>query len=651
MKKFFTFAIAVTAMLSSSAADLTVYNNGQLANGINVYGWYKAAMDFNATAPEVVDAKVFSFKAEDYGANASMGLFADGKTFVTGPLNSATLNFSWFAFGTGTYTIRLTADGGPEENYSFDVTAENAEKWNTMALPISELYPNVATAWKDYAGKGAGYVFAVVGTDLSLDATIYFSDINYSNLDESWTAPEVPEIVPPTTVPGVEQPADKVLSVFSADGKMAYNIGGWDQSTVCENVTIDGKEAIKLTSFNYLGWEFPEHINAEGYDYMHVDFYPCEETEFGFTPISPGPQEKGWKAPEVKLNEWNGYDVPLSYFSNVALNDIFQIKFDQGSKVECYLANVYFYKSEGGDEPDVPGTGATYSDSLTGTCTQELTAGEPKDYPYTLNYSITYNEDKTLTVVSKFTWTNGEPVGIVPGTIFIDNKPFDFVDQNGARTVTTTETYEAGAKIPVRLYIAMALGVIETSLPDYVVGSEKQGGEEPDDPTPDDPVTGAKYTGKVTGEDKITGADGEEVYPYTLNYTIAYNEDKTLTITAELEWADNKPVTGLVDGNVFINGVNNPFTMNNNVRTTTTADTYNSGETLNMNFYFPRYAGVLEIPVSYVVGTDNTTSISTITAPVIEAGYYDLRGIRVANPSNGLYIRVENGKATKVYVK
>ena len=156
MKKFLTLAIAATAMFTSSAADQTVYNNGQLAGGINVYGWWNDAADFNAANPTGGDTKVYSFKAANGGADASMGLFADGKTFVTGPLNTATLNFQWYATGTGTYTIRLTADSGAEENYAFDVTAENAGKWNTEALSVAQQYPTVATQWKDFTGKGAG---------------------------------------------------------------------------------------------------------------------------------------------------------------------------------------------------------------------------------------------------------------------------------------------------------------------------------------------------------------------------------------------------------------------------------------------------------------------------------------------------------------
>lgn len=46
-------------------------------------------------------------------------------------------------------------------------------------------------------------------------------------------------------------------------------------------------------------------------------------------------------------------------------------------------------------------------------------------------------------------------------------------------------------------------------------------------------------------------------------------------------------------------------------------------------------------------GVSNIAVDTDKTAPV----YYDLRGIRVANPSNGLFIKVADGKASKVLVK
>ena len=45
------------------------------------------------------------------------------------------------------------------------------------------------------------------------------------------------------------------------------------------------------------------------------------------------------------------------------------------------------------------------------------------------------------------------------------------------------------------------------------------------------------------------------------------------------------------------------------------------------------------------------SGLETIEAADTEAEYYNLQGVRVDNPSAGLYIRRQGNKATKVYVK
>lgn len=458
-------------MAMANAADLTVYNNGLLGTGINAWGWWAAGMDFTAENPTGGDTKVFSLKADNGGADFSMGLQANGQEAVTGPLHNATLTFGWYATGTATCNIRVTATGGKEQDYSWKIEASSTE-WATITLPVESTFPEVAAQWNDYVGKGEGYVFGIVISGASEDFQIFFDNIRYADIDEAWEAPYVPEIVPPTTVPEIAQEKDDVLSIFSAYGNHPFNIGGWGQATVSEDVTIDGKEAKKLTRFNYLGWELQPSVDVTGYDYVHVDFYPCEETTFGFTIISPG-QEKAWIAPTVNLNEWNSYDAPLTFWNNVNLADIFQMKFDQGQMAECYLANVYFYKKEGGDtpEPVEPVTGSIYTDKVNAVAVQNMGDGD-KEYPYVLDYKIIYNDDKTLTIVANFIWADGQPIGMVPGSVFVNNQINDFTTDN-PREVTTTESYEAGITIPVNFYIPMAMGVVQKEIM-YTVGSDNQ---------------------------------------------------------------------------------------------------------------------------------------------------------------------------------
>ncbi len=353
MKKIFTLALAAAAALGAQAADFVVYDNGELTPGLNVYGWYASGMDFTADAPGLTDAKAYKFFADNGGADASMGIHVSGEDLKTGPFHSATLNFNWYAEGTGEYTVRLTAETGAEQNYTFTVDADNAGKWNETSLSIAETYPTIAQQWDDFVGKGAGYIFSIIVTKASADAAIYFSKIYYSDLDEEWVAPELPELPVPAGVPVPGYAAEDVVSVFGPAYTPActFNVGSWGQTTVYSTVEIAGSTVALLKNFNYLGWELNGTIDVSGCKYMCVEFFPCEETGFGFTPISAGPKEKTWIATDITVGEWNCYQMELSYFDVVDLSAVFQIKFDQGSKgAQCYLGNVYFVKDSSGIE-------------------------------------------------------------------------------------------------------------------------------------------------------------------------------------------------------------------------------------------------------------------------------------------------------------
>lgn len=49
--------------------------------------------------------------------------------------------------------------------------------------------------------------------------------------------------------------------------------------------------------------------------------------------------------------------------------------------------------------------------------------------------------------------------------------------------------------------------------------------------------------------------------------------------------------------------------------------------------------------------TATVTGISQVEAASQEAVYFNLQGVKVANPVGGLYIRVSGNKAEKVFVK
>ncbi len=64
-------------------------------------------------------------------------------------------------------------------------------------------------------------------------------------------------------------------------------------------------------------------------------------------------------------------------------------------------------------------------------------------------------------------------------------------------------------------------------------------------------------------------------------------------------------------------------------------------------------AGTWEVDKVVVVATKNPSAVENIEVEDLDAPvvYYNLQGVQVANPENGLFIRVQGNKATKVLVK
>ncbi len=472
MKKLFTTALAALAVFGMSAADKVIYQDGALSAGVEPNPWYAAG--FNLAAPSPSGSGVaYQFYTQDAVDNGCMGFLNNGSDFACGVLNNSTLEFEWYATGAAKYTIRLTAVGGAEENYVFYADESNINKWNKVSLPVATTFPNVNTQWKEYKGDGAGFVFAVIQNDFQAPTpSIYFNNIVYKNIDESWKAPEQETYPAPTTVPVPVQPAADVKSLLSGayTPAISFGIGGWGQTTLVTNMTIADSPVEYLKNFNYLGWELNGTLDLTGYSYMHVDYYTPNGTDFGYTPISNynGVTKEKATRVAVKQNEWNSYDLALADFG-IDLESVFQVKFDFGGGAEGYIANVYFYKSgDNPDQPDQPGENKVYTGVISDLSYTPNLSDAP-EYKYNINYSITYNTDKTLTVKANYDWKNGEPVGATPGEVWINNVMNTF-PSSADRVLTTTDTYNAGDVITVLFRLPIAGGVMENPI-QYTVGS------------------------------------------------------------------------------------------------------------------------------------------------------------------------------------
>ena len=54
-------------------------------------------------------------------------------------------------------------------------------------------------------------------------------------------------------------------------------------------------------------------------------------------------------------------------------------------------------------------------------------------------------------------------------------------------------------------------------------------------------------------------------------------------------------------------------------------------------------------PIAYSEGT--LTGVETINANPADARYFNLQGVETSSPRNGIFIKMENGKSSKVIIK
>jgi len=141
------------------------------------------------------------------------------------------------------------------------------------------------------------------------------------------------------------------LSIFSD----AYtNLSGtdffpnWNQLTTVSNVLIGSNNVKKYESFNYQGIQLASVINVSAMEKVHIDIWTPNCTAFDFYLINTTPvlvEQKVTLTPT--LSGWNSFDIALSSFNTVALNNITQFKFvgmPSGSAI-VYWDNLYFWKT------------------------------------------------------------------------------------------------------------------------------------------------------------------------------------------------------------------------------------------------------------------------------------------------------------------
>lgn len=628
MKKLLLLTALGVAAFTAQAAEstYTVYDNGTWDSAnLTFANWYNLESDFNAAPPaELSDVqKVLKFSAGAANlAAASGGFWVTENVEISGPLSTATLHFNWYQEGTATYTIRLTGGVGAENEYDSPLTEISGsniapDTWNEASINIQQAFPELAKSWETAAEVNNFYVFAVVITNGSEGDALYLSNIYYDGLNPDYVKPAPPVVAQPENVPVPTQSEADVLSIYSDTYPAAttFNFGQWGSTTIPSTVSIAGKNVYMVKNFNYFGWELISDLNVSGYNYLHVDYWTPNGTSFGITPVTQGgsPTELLWAATSVEQNQWNSYNIPLSYYEGLNLADVFQIKFDNGNGSTGYIANVYFYKSDDSADPgtDVPGDDTGNGESYTGYETGTYEGGDLNGSEFKIDYTATWNEDGTVTFAITV-----DPVttGLVPQINYNVSIFKNFEGTSPIWNVTTNDTFTEGES-PFSFYFSYAGGAVTVPC-GYKVG---ESGTQPPS-TDGDGDGGDGEGGDGEGGDDIVGNGntfaGEQIeatmgnVSLNIDWSATWNENAKVTFNITIE--TDSEVVGL-SPQLFVNGAREgdfqQVSRATSNWTYTTLNAYPEDSNVTFALFIASQSGVTEhLNLDYKIGSSNTSS-------------------------------------------
>ena len=336
MRKFLlTAAAALTCSAAAFSADYTVYQNGTVGAGLNVNTWWNVVLDREATNPSG-NGKVFSmtYNPAEAGGGATGPNFCAG---IQAPDGSSITGPLWNATLTFSY-------------------------YSTTACKM--------TVRLDGNGVEENYVVEVAAADAN--------KWNQVSIPVAANYPKVSEIWKADSNDGMGDVFGMVVENFNAetvcyfDNIIFTNIdGSWikpeTEKPFCPTPAVPTQSPASVKSllsgayepvcgFNIGGWgqstkvknltadngapvQYLTNFNYLGWELTeHIDVTDCNYMHVEYYSVNGTTLGivpiTGTEAPynvTVKEGEWNVFDIPLTDFSNRNFADLYQIKWDQGN--------------------------------------------------------------------------------------------------------------------------------------------------------------------------------------------------------------------------------------------------------------------------------------------------------------------------------
>ena len=342
--------VIITAINITNSAETTYYiDNIAFSTPVAVEEVSSPAAA--PTAPSLDAADVMSVFSDSYtdvagtDFNPNWGQSTQVSTEDLGGnsvLKYASLNYQGTAFASaldvsGYTSIHLDYWTSDSTALNFFLISSGEGKEKAKALDVSSLgeWKSVDIALTDFSDVVD--LADVIQFKVDGNGTVFFDNIYFHG--------ETPVASSPAA--GPEAPtasAEDVLSIFSdsyTDVEGTNFNPDWGQSTQVTTEVLADNSVLKYTNLNYQGTEFTAQ-DVSAYSSIHIDYWSADQTTVDFFLISNEPTTEVKKTIAITSGEWNSIDIPLSEFSPVELNKVFQFKIVGAGTI--FFDNFYFKK-------------------------------------------------------------------------------------------------------------------------------------------------------------------------------------------------------------------------------------------------------------------------------------------------------------------